>query len=121
MKVSIYEKKKVTDKKQKAIDAKMDNIEKWMEKLMDKFDDPSPNKVKNLQYSSTVVHDNRKFPPLEGGHYQKIGGMWTLKHENRSPKFYELLIKSNLKGDTTIDPKNFYNHVNMCLNVVTRL
>ena len=39
--------------------------------------DPTPN-----------VTDHRKAPPLEGGHSTKIGGMWTLKHNIRSPKFY---------------------------------
>ena len=43
--------------------------------------------------STTVVPANRRFPPLEGGNFTKIGGMWTLKHEIISPKFYELLIK----------------------------
>ena len=47
--------------------------------------------------------------------------MWTLKHEICSPKFYELLIKIELKGDTSLDIKNFFNHIKMCLNAVTRL
>ena len=51
----------------------------------------------------------------------KIGGMWNLKHEISSPKFYELIIKTGLKGDTDLDIKNFYNHINMCLNAVTRI
>ena len=42
---------------------------------------------------TTVVPANRRVPPLEGGNFTKIGGMWTLKHEIISPKFYELLIK----------------------------
>ena len=47
--------------------------------------------------------------------------MWTLKHEIISPKFYELLTKTELKGDTALDPNNFYNHIKMCINVATRL
>ena len=47
--------------------------------------------------------------------------MLTLKHEIISPRFYELLIKTELKGDTDMDIKNFYNHVKMYLNAVTRL
>ena len=47
--------------------------------------------------------------------------MWTLKHEISSPKLYELLIKTELKGDTAMDLNNFFNHINMCLNAVTRL
>ena len=45
----------------------------------------------------------------------EIGGMWTLKHDTRSPKFYELLIKIGLKGNTALDLNNFYNQINMCL------
>ena len=41
---------------------------------------------------TTAVQSNRRAPPLEGGHSTNIGGMWTLKHEIISPKFYELLI-----------------------------
>ena len=37
--------------------------------------------------------------------------MWTLKYEIRSPKFYELLINTELKGDTAVYLKNFYNHI----------
>ena len=47
--------------------------------------------------------------------------MWTLKHEISSPKFYKLLTKTELKGYTTMDLKNFFNHINMCLNAVIRL
>ena len=68
-----------------------------------------------------MVPDNKRSPPLEGVHYTKIGGMWTLKHEISSPKFYELLIKTEIKGDTALDLNNFYNHTKLCLNVVTRL
>ena len=70
---------------------------------------------------NTLVPTNRRAPPLEGGHSTKIGGMWTLKHEIKSPKFYELLIKIEIKGDTTLDLKNFCNHIKMCLNAATRL
>ena len=55
------------------------------------------------------------------GHYTKIIGMWTLKNEISSSKFYELLIKTELKGDTTLGLNNFYNHIKMCLNALTRL
>ena len=43
---------------------------------------------------TTVVPDNRRVPPLDGGSSTKIGDMWTLKHEISSPKSYELLIKT---------------------------
>ena len=60
-------------------------------------------------------------PPLEGGHSIKIGGMWNVKHEIISPNLYELLINTELKVNTAMDLKNFYNHIKMCLNSVTRL
>ena len=70
---------------------------------------------------TTTVQNKNKAPPLEGYHSENIGGMWTLKHEIISPRFYELLIKIELKGDTALDLKNFYNHVKMSLNAVTKL
>ena len=57
---------------------------------------------------TTVVPDNRRSPPLEEGNYIKVGGMWTLKHEISSPKFYEILIKTELRGDTDLNLKKFY-------------
>ena len=64
---------------------------------MDKFGNPSPNTVKKKpQYSTNVLHANMKVPLLEGGHYQKIGAMWTLKHEISSPKFYEIFVEIKL-------------------------
>ena len=70
---------------------------------------------------TTVLPANRRDPPLYGEQYTKIGGMWTLKREISSPKFYDILIKTELKGDTALYLKNFYNHINMCINAVTRL
>ena len=55
---------------------------------------------------TTLVPDNRRSPPLEGGHSTKIGGMWTLKHEISLLKFYQILIKTELKVDTALDIKN---------------
>ena len=73
------------------------------------------------QDPTTAILDNRRYPPLEGGHSTKIGGMWNLKHEISSPKLYELLIKTELKVETPLDLNNFFNHIKMCLNAVTRL
>ena len=70
---------------------------------------------------TTMVPDKRRAPQLERLNSTKIGGMWTLKHEISSPKFYELLIDTELKGGTALNIKNFYNHIKMCLNVVNRL
>ena len=68
-----------------------------------------------------MVLANRRDPPLDGEHYTKISGMWTLKYDIRSPKLYELLINKELKGYTDLYLNNFYNHIQMCLNEVTRL
>ena len=45
------------------------------------------------QDPTTVSPANKRSPPLEGGYSTKISGMWNLKHDISSPKFYELLIK----------------------------
>ena len=59
----------------------------------------SPNKKDTSTHPdpTTMVLTNRRSPPLKEGHSTKIGGMWTLNHEIRSSKFYELLIKKELK------------------------
>ena len=54
-----------------------------------------------------MVPTNRRDPPLDGGKSTKIGGMWTMKHDTSSPRFCKLLIKTELKGDTAMDLKNF--------------
>ena len=82
---------------------------------------PAHNYTSNLPEPTTVVPDNRRSSPLDGGHSTKIGGMWTLKDEIRSPKFYELLIQKELKGDTALYLNNLYNHIKMCINAVTRI
>ena len=58
---------------------------------------------------------------MEGGQSTKIGGMWNFKHEISSPKFYAILIKTELKGDTALDLKKLFNHIKMCLNAEIRL
>ena len=64
----------------------MDNIK--IQKSSQENMDPTKS-----QYPTTVIPANKKDPPLESGHYKKNGGMWTLKSEITSTKFYELLIK----------------------------
>ena len=78
---------------------------------------PAQNDTSNTPDPTTVVPDNRRAPPLDGGQYTKINGMWTLKHEIGSPKFYELLINTEPNGDIALDLKNFYNYIKMCLNI----
>ena len=73
------------------------------------------------QNSTTLVPDNKKDQPLEGGHSTKIGGMWTLKHEISSPKLYEIPIKIELKGNISMDLKTLYKHINVSFNAVIRL
>ena len=68
-----------------------------------------------------VVLNKNKDPPLEDVHYMTIGGVWNIKHDISSPKFYELFIKAELKRDTTLDPNIFYNLIKICLNAVIRL
>ena len=68
-----------------------------------------------------MVPANRRDPQLDDGHSTKIGGMWDIKHEIRSHKFYELLIKIELKGNTAMNLKNLYNHIKMGINAVNRL
>ena len=104
----------LTEKIQKSISFMMDqtNISKSLPAQKDTLTSLDP---------TTVVPTSRRDPPLEGWHSTKIGGMWNLKHDISSPKFYELLINTELKGDTALDLKNFFNHIKVCLNEVTRL
>ena len=55
---------------------------------------PAQKDSSNPPDPTTVVPANRRNPLLDGGKYTKIGGMWTLKHDISSPKFYELLINT---------------------------
>ena len=55
---------------------------------------PTQNDTSTPPDPNTAVLTNKRAPPLEGGHFTKIGGMWNFKHEISSPKFYELLIKT---------------------------
>ena len=46
------------------------------------------------QDPDTVVSSNKENPPLEYLHYMKNGGIWTLKYDISSSKFYGLLVKT---------------------------
>ena len=50
------------------------------------------------QDPTTAVLAKKNALPLEVGNSTKIGDMWTIKHETRPPKFYEILIKNNSKA-----------------------
>ena len=49
---------------------------------------PYQNDPPKPQDPTTVVPANRRSPPLDSGHYTKIGGMCNLKHDISSPTFY---------------------------------
>ena len=78
----------------------MDQI-KFSKSSLDKKDSPK------FQDTTTVVPAKNRAPQLEGGDSTKIGDMWTLKHDISSPKFYEILIKTEHKGVTDMDINNF--------------
>ena len=82
---------------------------------------PDKNNSPKTNYPTTVLLDNKESPPLEGGNYTKTGGMWNIKHDIISPKFYEILIKTELKWYTALNLNNFYKYIKICLNAVTRL
>ena len=129
IKSTIESNKQEADRNQVKTDAKLTKITEDLQKLTTLMIDqanisksfPSQKDTSTPPYPTTTVHTNRRAPPLEGGISENIGGVWTLKHEISSPRFYELLIKTDLKGDTAMDLKNFFNHVMMSLNAVTRL
>ena len=54
------------------------------------------------QDPTTEVTANEKNPPFEGVNSMKISSMWTLKHEIRSQKLYEILINIGIIGDTAM-------------------
>ena len=67
-------------------------ITSMMEYINSQKSSPDQKDSPKDQDPTTVVPDNKKDSLLEGRHYTKIGGMWTLKREISSPKFYEILI-----------------------------
>ena len=64
------------------------------------------------------ISDKNKSPTIEVGYSQKIYGAWNHKHDISSPKFYEILLETDLKLETYLNVKNFYNYIKMCLNAV---
>ena len=42
---------------------------------------PEKKDSPKAQDPTTSVLANKRVPPLEGGNFTKIGGMWTLKHD----------------------------------------
>ena len=121
--------KKETCEKQINTDEKLtqitENLKVFIAFMMDQTNNsklsPAQKDASTPPDHTTAVRANRRYPPLGVVSSNKIGGMWTLKHDISSPKFYELLIKTELKGETDLDLNKFYNHIRMCLNAVTRL
>ena len=76
----------------------MNKTKKVLIQIMSQKHNYSPDNMHSpkSQNTSTAVPDNKKSPPLKGGNSKNIYGMWTLKHDIRSPKFYELFIKTEL-------------------------
>ena len=111
------------NKKLNRNDSYSDKIKTLPRQMMvqNKNSSPENKESNNSQDPTTAVPDNNKAPPLEGGHYMKIGGIWTVNHEIRSSKFYEILIKKEIKGDNDMYLMNFYNHTNIFFNTVTIL
>ena len=82
---------------------------------------PAQSNQPKPQEPTTAVPSKKRDPPSDDGQSTKISGMLTLKHDISLPKFYELLIKTELKVETTLDLKNLYNHIKICINAVNRL
>ena len=55
---------------------------------------PDQKFSKKSQDPNIVVPANKRAMLLPGEHSTKIGGMWNLKHDIRSTKFYEFLVNT---------------------------
>ena len=92
------EKKMKTDEKLTQLTLNLQVLTATITSMMDHNNNsklsPAQKDTLNPPDPTTVVPDNSRAPPLEGGNSTKICGMWTLQHEIRSPNFYELLIKT---------------------------
>ena len=64
---------------------------------------------------------NRKTPPLEGSNSDKMGVIWTFKHDMIDPKLYEILLTTELKGENYLDLNNLYTHAKMSLKAKKEL
>ena len=77
-------------------DSKLDNITAMNNQMMyhNQKQNYLPENIDTPQAQgpTNVVPANKMALPLEGGNSTKKGYLWTLKHEIRSPKFYEVFI-----------------------------
>ena len=101
----------------KKYDSKLENLTTLIKIMMDqnKNWNSSPENIylPQAQVHITVFLSNNKDTSMEDGHSTKIGGMGALKHEIRSSKLYELLVKTELKGDTALYLKILYKNINI--------
>ena len=94
MKSMIQANNQGSDEKLKKLTADLTKIIASMKDHIKMYKSSPENKDSpKTQDTTIVVPATKKAPPLEGGHYTNIGGMWTLKYEISPPTFYELLIK----------------------------
>ena len=83
-------------------DSKLDNITTMINHTM--YQNKNSNYPPDNMYSpltqspNTVFLVTNKALPLESGNSTKNIYLWTLKHEISSPKFYELIINTELKA-----------------------
>ena len=54
---------------------------------------PTHNYSPKTPEPTNVVPTTRRDTPSDGGQSTKIGGMWTLKHDISSPRFYKITTK----------------------------
>ena len=89
------EKQMKTDDKITQLTETLNSLTAFMiDQTNDSKSSPTQKDTSTPPDTNTVVPPKKRGPPLEGGHSNKIGGMWTLKHDTSSPKFYEILIKT---------------------------
>ena len=98
---TIEDNKQETDEKKMKTDEKLTHITEklkvstafMMNQTKILYFSPAQKDASTTPDPTTMVPANRRDPPLDGGNYTKCFGMWNLKHETITPKFYELLIK----------------------------
>ena len=73
------------------------NITSLMDQTNNQKFSPSQKDTSNPPDPTTMVLDKSRDTPLDMGNSTKYFGVWTLKHDIKSPKFYELLINTELK------------------------
>ena len=74
-----------TDEKLTNITEDLKVLTKTITSMMDQTKNPkfssSQKDTSNPPDPITMVPTNNRATPLDGGHYTKIGGMWTVKHD----------------------------------------